>query len=153
MSRPTVDMLDEAPCLDFAADVGAFLDGAGARVSDLGGVGLAIPGIAVEGAYSTPNVRVDWPFLIHCLEDALGKADVAVANDANVAALGELWMGAGEGVRSLLLATVGSGLGSGLVVDARIVPGAHGAAGELGHVTVVPQGRPCNCGRAGCAER
>ncbi len=152
-SRPTVDLLDKASCRAFAAEVGDFVHGMGIYSSELGGVGLAIPGIVAGGAYSTPNVKADWPLVIDCLTRTFGKAGLAVANDANAAALGELWMGAGENARSVLLVTIGSGLGSGLVVDGRIVSGGHGAAGEMGHMTVVPDGRPCKCGRLGCVER
>ena len=151
--RRTVDLLDKAACRAFAAEVCDFVHGMGVYSSELGGVGLAIPGIVANEAYSTPNVRADWPQVLESLKRALGKASISVANDANAAALGELWMGAGSDARSLLLVAIGSGLGSGLVVDGRIVSGGHGAAGEMGHMTVVPGGRQCKCGRAGCVER
>ena len=152
-SRPTTDLVDKASCREFASAVSEFVHGMGIYSSELGGVGLAIPGIVADGKYSTPNAKADWPCVIESVARALDKPSVAVANDANAAALGELWMGAGTDARSVLLVTIGSGLGSGLVVDGRIVSGGHGAAGEIGHMTVVPGGRPCKCGRAGCVER
>ena len=152
-SRPTADLLEKADCRAFAAAVGEFVHGMGIYSSELGGVGLAIPGIVANGTYSTPNARADWPLVIDCLARTFGKQAVSVLNDANAAALGELWMGAGENARSVLLVTIGSGLGSGLVVNGQVVSGGHGAAGEMGHMTVVPDGRPCKCGRKGCVER
>lgn len=152
-SIPTKNLTDNVSCRAFAAEVGDFVHGMGIYSSELGGVGLAIPGIADAESFLTPNVKVDWPLLVKCLEHTFAKQKVAIVNDSNAAALGELWMGAGAHARSLLLVTVGSGIGSGLVIDGNVVSGAHGAAGEVGHITVVPGGRPCKCGRQGCVER
>lgn len=80
------------------------------------------------------------------------SAPVAVDNDANAAALGELRFGAAKGMRDFIVITLGTGLGSGLVVDGRLLRGSTGLAGEIGHVTVDPAGRPCGCGRLGCLE-
>ena len=152
-SQPTSDLLDKVACRAFAADAAEFVHGLGIYSSELGGVGLAIPGIVNHGTYMTPNVKADWPLLMQCLEQALSKTSIAVLNDANAAALGELWMGAGENARSVLLVTLGSGLGSGLIVEGQVISGGNGAAGEVGHMTVVPGGRSCKCGREGCIER
>ncbi len=152
-SQPTLNLLDKVACRAFAANVAEFVHGLGIYSSELGGVGLAIPGIVNHDTYMTPNVKADWPLLMKCLEQSLSKPSVAVLNDANAAALGELWMGAGENARSVLLVTLGSGIGSGLIVEGQVISGGNGAAGEVGHMTVVPGGRPCKCGRAGCIER
>lgn len=152
-SRPTQDLVGKVACRAFAAEVGEFVHGMGVYSSELGGVGLAIPGIVESESYLTPNVKADWPLLLDCLARTFAKPSVAAVNDANAAALGELWMGAGSHARSALLVTLGSGIGSGLVVDGNVVSGGNGAAGEVGHLTVVPDGRPCKCGRAGCVER
>ena len=153
-SRPTsIDLVDKVSCRAFAASIGDFVHGMGIYSSELGGVGLAIPGIIKGGTYTTPNVKADWPLVLDCLARTFGKPNIATLNDANAAALGELWMGAGSHARSALLVTLGSGLGSGLVVDGHVVTGGNGAAGEIGHMTVVPGGRPCKCGRNGCLER
>lgn len=77
---------------------------------------------------------------------------VVATNDANAAALGELRFGAARGLRDVLVITLGTGLGSGLIVDGRLVYGATGFAGELGHVGVDPEGRRCGCGKRGCLE-
>ena len=152
-SQPTTSLMDKVACRAFAADIAEFVHGLGVYSSELGGVGMAIPGIVNHGTYMTPNVKADWPLLFKCLEQAFSKSSVAVLNDANAAALGELWMGAGENARSVLLVTLGSGVGSGLIVEGQVVFGGNGAAGEVGHMTVVPGGRPCKCGRKGCVER
>ena len=147
------DLMDKAACRDFAAKIADFVHGMGVYSSELGGVGLAVPGIVSDGVGQTPNVNVDWPLMVDYLGRALPKKKIRILNDANAAALGELWIGAGEDADSVLLVTMGSGVGSGFVVEGRVVAGGHGAAGEVGHMTVVPGGRPCKCGRAGCVEQ
>lgn len=80
------------------------------------------------------------------------SAPVAVANDASVAALGEQRFGAGQGHRHVLLVTLGTGVGGGVVIDGQLLTGAHGFAAELGHVVVRDAGRRCPCGADGCVE-
>jgi glucokinase len=77
---------------------------------------------------------------------------VRIGNDANMAAFGEFVHGAGRGARSLVLLTVGTGIGSGLILDGKLWQGEGGYAGEIGHITVNPEGDPCNCGGRGCLE-
>ena len=78
---------------------------------------------------------------------------VAIDNDANVAALGEMWKGAGEGASDMLCITLGTGVGGGVIANGDILHGVNGAAGEIGHMTVVTEdGAPCNCGKKGCLE-
>ena len=76
----------------------------------------------------------------------------AVTNDANAAAIGELLYGHGRGMKHFIMITLGTGLGSGLIVDGKLVYGHDGFAGELGHINVVPEGRQCACGNKGCLE-
>ena len=80
------------------------------------------------------------------------KLPIALANDANAAALGEMLFGAAKGMKNFVALTLGTGLGSGIVIDGKLLIGAHGAAGEIGHVNVDPYGRYCNCGLRGCLE-
>ena len=152
-SIPTKDLLDKVECRAFASEVGDFVHGMGVYSSELGGVGMAIPGIVRGGVHSTPNVKADWPLLLDCISRTFSKRSVAITNDANAAALGELWVGAGHNASSAMLVTIGTGIGSGLVIDGHVVEGRHGAAGEVGHMTVVPDGRTCKCGRKGCVEQ
>ncbi|GED12175.1 hypothetical protein AM501_18465 [Aneurinibacillus migulanus] len=78
---------------------------------------------------------------------------VFVINDANGAALGEMWQGAGKGADDLLCLTIGTGVGGGVIANGRIINGTYGLAGEIGHFRVkIKDGRPCNCGKTGCLE-
>ena len=154
-SIPTQDLMEKSDCRSFANEIAQFVHGMGVYSSELGGIGLAIPGIFTDDTDQlfVPNVQANWPIFLDYLKQVFGKDEIATVNDANAAALGEMWMGAGDNAQSLLLVTIGSGLGSGLIVDGVVVSGGHGAAGEIGHMTVVPNGRLCKCGRKGCVER
>ncbi|MGB5272624.1 MAG: ROK family protein [Flavobacteriaceae bacterium] len=77
---------------------------------------------------------------------------VHIANDANAAALGELYFGSGKNMKDFVILTLGTGLGSGIIANGEILRGAHGMAGEIGHVNVDPNGRNCKCGLQGCLE-
>ncbi len=88
------------------------------------------------------------------LSRRLNGTVVALENDANAAALGEMWQGGGKGYNSLILITLGTGIGSGIVIDKKILRGAHGLAGEIGHIRVNPdEPEPCNCGGRGCLDQ
>ena len=87
------------------------------------------------------------------LEELTGYPCV-IGNDANVAALGEMWKGAGEGKKDLIMVTLGTGVGGGIIIDGHPVVGAHGAGGEIGHITVRnDETETCGCGRKGCLEQ
>jgi glucokinase len=119
------------------------------------GIGVGTPGLVVaetgEVVYA-PNVPgwKDLP-LGSILEARLG-APVAVENDANAAAIGEHWVGAGRGVRHMICLTLGTGVGGAIILNDQIWRGANGAAGEVGHITVVENGALCGCGAPGCLE-
>ena len=86
------------------------------------------------------------------LEAALGKP-VKIDNDANVAALGEAWSGAGAGIANVVCFTLGTGVGGGLIINEKLYLGYHGMAGEIGHLPMVMSGgRTCGCGQTGCLE-
>ena len=124
-------------------------------VGSLGGLGVGSPGtIDLESGVVlfSPNLPGwrDVP-LVRMIEDDLGLS-CALDNDANVAALGELWLGAGRGCSSLVLLTLGTGIGGGIVLDGRIWHGGNGVAGEIGHVSINPDGPLCGCGNRGCFE-
>jgi glucokinase len=78
---------------------------------------------------------------------------VILENDANAAALGEKWMGTGKDVEDLILLTLGTGIGGGIIAGGRVLHGYVGMAGEMGHMTVYPHGNPCGCGNYGCLEK
>lgn len=144
------------------ADAQAFADAIALAVEQLAaehGARLEAIGIgAPNGNQHTgiidraPNLpwRHDVP-LAAMLAERTG-ARCVLGNDANAAALGEWRYGAGRGLTDLLVVTLGTGLGSGFIVDGRLLLGPFGNAGELGHTTVVMDGRPCTCGRRGCLE-
>ncbi|MBB6637562.1 ROK family glucokinase [Cohnella thailandensis] len=120
------------------------------------GVGIGIPGFL-----DIPNGIIDFspnlPFrnvpVKQIMEEKLGKP-IRISNDANVAALGEVWGGAGRGVEHCVCYTLGTGVGGGIIVNGRLLEGFSGMAGELGHMSVVPdlEAIQCGCGRMGCLE-
>lgn len=119
------------------------------------GIGIGIPGlIGTDGTiHSSVNLRpLEGMNLSRLISDRL-QLPVVSANDANLIALGEVWAGAGHGLRSVVVVTIGTGLGSGLVLDGRLWTGAGGFAAEFGHLTVEPEGLPCPCGNRGCLEQ
>jgi glucokinase len=99
-----------------------------------------------------PNLA--WKGIIPLSQMVRDKIDVPVmiTNDANAAALGEMIFGAAKDIKDFIILTLGTGLGSGIVVNGQVVYGHTGFAGELGHMTIVPGGRACGCGRLGCYE-
>lgn len=99
-----------------------------------------------------PNFK--WGPLVPVKKMIQGLLDrpVYMTNDANAAALGELYFGAGKNMRNFVVLTLGTGLGSGIINKGELIYGENGMAGELGHVNVFPEGRQCNCGLQGCLE-
>jgi len=124
--------------------------------SGLRGIGVGVPGfIRIREGFITNSNNL--PYLENFpvrdeIERRLGTR-VILENDANAAALGEKWMGAGRDVDDLVLLTLGTGIGGGIISNGRVVRGYVGMAGELGHTTVVPNGNPCGCGNRGCLEK
>lgn len=120
------------------------------------GIGIGTPGfIIIEKGIITasPNLPGFENFAIRDEIEQLLKAPVLLENDANAAALGEKWMGAGRDVQDLVLLTLGTGIGGGIICGGKVLHGFVGMAGELGHMTVVPGGNPCACGNNGCLEK
>jgi glucokinase len=118
-------------------------------------VGVGVAGLVDRDrsrVYFAPNLR--WAQVpVRTLLEASTGLPVVVENDGNVAAWGEHRFGAGRDADDMVLVTVGTGIGGGIVVDGRLFRGAHGAAGEIGHLNAEPDGRPCGCGRNGCWEQ
>ena len=122
----------------------------------ISGVGLGVPGPVRRDGTVNRCVNLGWGVVpvAEVLSELLDGVPVRVANDANAAALGECWQGAGREMDSLLLVTLGTGVGGGLVLHGDVVAGAHGSAGEIGHMTVNPdETRLCSCGKRGCLEQ
>lgn len=118
------------------------------------GIGAGAPGfIEPQTGKVAIAVNIGWRnFPLKKELEKLSGLPVFVDNDANIAALGESWKGAGSDVSNLLAVTLGTGVGGGIIVHERIVSGASGTAAEIGHITVEENGAPCNCGRHGCLE-
>lgn len=120
------------------------------------GIGIGVPGaVDLKKGIIYEAVNLGWEdnFPVVQVLGELTGLPVAIDNDANCAALGEMWKGAGQGAKDLLCVTLGTGVGGGVIVNKQIVHGVKGAAGEIGHITVIPEnGSPCNCGKTGCLE-
>ena len=141
-------------CDLLAEKVSAFIERAGKGRAPGGvAVGFAGPTDSATGrVYFAPNVGGLGDFhLAEGLESRLGMR-VVVANDADCAALGEYWQGAGKGAKSLFLFTLGTGMGGAMVIEGRLWEGSAGIAGEIGHTVVDIDGPRCACGRRGCLE-
>lgn len=119
------------------------------------GVGIGIPGPVNDKGEVPVAVNLHWGFKAVASElSALTGFPAKAANDANIAALGESWKGAAEGAKNVVLVTLGTGVGGGIIVDGKIVSGAHGAGGEVGHANVNhEETESCNCGNQGCLEQ
>ncbi len=122
---------------------------------DVAGVGIGIPGPVDENGEVPFAVNLHWGH-VYIEKDLseLTELPVKAANDANVAALGELWQGGGSGYHSMILVTLGTGVGGGVIINDRIIAGSHGAGGEIGHAHVDDSiEETCNCGNRGCLEQ
>ena len=124
--------------------------------ADVIACGLDIPGpVAEDGTVGfLPNIELDPEGLVGAITATFPRATVAFVNDANAAALGEMWAGSARGVQSFVLIALGTGVGAGVVVGGRLIAGAFGAGGEVGHITVErDEPLTCGCGRHGCLEQ
>jgi len=131
------------------------LEQAGIAAHELGAIGVGAPGLSNPETgilFTSPHLPGwrDVP-LRDILEKELGKKTFVI-NDADAAALGELYFGAARGARNFVHITLGTGIGGGIVIDGRIYTGTLGTAGEVGHTTIVDNGPLCNCGNRGCWE-
>lgn len=118
------------------------------------GVGIGIPGLPDQGTGDVvfaPNLGWKNVPLLKLLTTTV-TLPVILENDANTAALGEQWLGAGRGSANMIMITIGTGIGGGLILNGKLYTGANGSAGEIGHTVINPQGPPCSCGRRGCLE-
>lgn len=117
-------------------------------------IGVGAPAANLRTGMIERNANLPWPTPID-VNSIMGKAfgvPVAISNDANAAAVGEMTYGAARGFKDFIMITLGTGVGSGVVVDGNLLTGREGLAGELGHIIVERNGRECGCGRRGCLE-
>lgn len=140
---------------DIAASVERYMAQNGVDRREILGMGVGVPGPVDSKGVVNHCVNLGWGVLdLAGQMQALTGLPVCAGNDANVAALGECWKGGGEGCKNMVMATLGTGVGGGIVVDGKLISGAHGAGGEIGHLTLEPkETRRCGCGKRGCAEQ
>ena len=140
---------------DVAAAIDAKIQEKGIARDTIAGVGVGIPGPVNEDGAVICAVNLHWGYVE--LEKQLEKLTgltVKAGNDANVAALGEMWKGGGAGYHNVVMVTLGTGVGGGIIVNGKIVTGTHGAGGEIGHIHVEDdETLSCNCGNQGCLEQ
>ena len=140
---------------DIAASVNNYLDRKQLPREQILGIGIGVPGPVDEQGNVNRCHNLNWGvFNIHRALTELTGLPVKADNDANVAALGEAWKGGGKGCDNMVMATLGTGVGGGIIVDGKSVCGVHGAGGEIGHLTVNRyEQEPCTCGKYGCVEQ
>ncbi len=141
------------------SDVAAVIEGRlvqdGISKDDVEGIGIGVPGPVVQDSVVTGCVNLGWGRVDVAKE--LGEKTglkVRVGNDANVAALGEMWQGGGKGYHNVIMITLGTGVGGGIIIDGHVINGSNGAGGEIGHVFVdETEEEVCGCGKRGCLEQ
>ena len=119
------------------------------------GLGMGVPGPVSRAGVVNRCINLGWGvFNIHEALSELTGFPVKAGNDANVAALGECWKGGGKGCENMVMATLGTGVGGGIVIDGKVLYGAHGSGGEIGHLILDKnEAVPCGCGNYGCVEQ
>ena len=141
---------------DVAASILEKLEERKIRREDVAGVGMGIPApVDSEGVVQqTANVGWGYKEVTRELSELLDGMRVEAGNDANVAAMGEMWLGAGRGEKNLVMVTLGTGVGGGVIVNGHMIVGQHGAGGEIGHICVNREEEDaCGCGLHGCLEQ
>lgn len=144
----------EAILPDIAASVLGKMEEKGLSKEDVIGLGIGVPApITADGIVkNTANLGWGYKEVTRELEELTGMK-VAPGNDANVAALGEMWLGGGKGCKNMIMVTLGTGVGGGIIIDGKMLVGATGAGGEIGHLTVnYEEEECCGCGKKGCLE-
>lgn len=140
---------------DIAASVNDFISRSGINRSTIVGMGIGVPGPVDGNGVVNKCINLGWGVFNIAQElSELTGFSVKAGNDANVAALGEFWKGGGQGCRNMVFATLGTGVGGGIVIDGRLLHGAHGSGGEIGHIVLNrEETEPCGCGKFGCVEQ
>lgn len=137
---------------DLAGSVSQVLKSRGIGWDEVLGIGIGVPGPVLQQSIVNKCCNLGWDIVNvrEMVQKLTGVANVMVENDANVAALGELWMGGYEESRNAVMITIGTGVGGGVIMNGQILSGAFGAAGELGHLQIDPDAtEQCTCGKYG----
>lgn len=140
---------------DVAASIKERLADKGIAMADVVGAGIGVPGPILPDGYVEVCVNLGWRDKNPVKElNALLGVPVRAGNDANVAALGEMWQGGGKGYTDIVMVTLGTGVGGGVIIGEKIIAGKHGLAGEIGHIHIRDEETEhCNCGGVGCVEQ
>ena len=153
---PTVTANNGSQILpDIAASIASYLETNQIDRENIIGIGIGVPGPVDGNGVVNKCINLGWGvFNIAQKLSELTGFPVKAGNDANVAALGEYWMGGGQGCRDMVFVTLGTGVGGGIVIDGRLLHGAHGSGGEIGHVVLNrEETEQCGCGKRGCVEQ
>lgn len=140
---------------DIAASIKEKLEAHHLPISACLGIGVGVPAPVTSAGIVNGSANLGWKYkeVKRELEQLTGIAAV-VGNDANVAALGEMWKGAGRGCRNMIMITLGTGVGGGILIGGKVIVGEHGAGGEVGHICVnYRETEHCGCGNRGCLEQ
>ncbi len=140
---------------DIAASVTAKMEEKSLAKEDVIGVGMGVPGPVRDDGTVIKCVNLGWG-VFNAAEELSRLLDmkVKVGNDANMAALGEMWQGGGKGHANIVMVTLGTGVGGGIILDGKMLAGVNGAGGEIGHMTMdINETDICNCGKKGCLEQ
>lgn len=140
---------------DIAQSIEKKLNEAGIDKSEVAGIGMGVPGPVKDDGTVLRCVNLGWG--VFNVAEELGKRTgmrVKAGNDANMAALGEMWQGGGKGYKNQIMVTLGTGVGGGIIINGRMLSGVNGAGGEIGHIQVnEAETEVCGCGRKGCLEQ
>ncbi len=122
---------------------------------DICGVGVGVPAPVIEDNVVKQTTNLGWGYKEVGTElNKLTGFEIKAGNDANVAALGELWQGGGKGYQNMVMVTLGTGVGGGIIIEGKMLIGTNGAGGEIGHIVMEPdEAERCGCGKTGCLEQ
>ena len=140
---------------DIADSIKAKIDESGIAADDVAGIGMGVPGPVREDGTVLKCVNLGWGIFNVANElNKLTGYPVKAGNDANMAALGEMWQGGGKGHKNIVMVTLGTGVGGGIIINGKMLSGVNGAGGEIGHICVNDDETDvCGCGNKGCLEQ
>ena len=140
---------------DIAKSLMNRLEKEGISKEEVTGIGIGVPAPITEEGFVKSTANLGWEEKnVKAEMEELTGIRTATGNDANVAALGEMWLGGGRGCKNMIMVTLGTGVGGGILIGGRILTGAHGAGGEIGHLCVnYGETEKCGCGNYGCLEQ
>lgn len=141
---------------DIASSIRSKMKERNIAVEELAGVGIGVPAPVSEDGVVKNSANIGWGYknVKKEMEALLPGIQAKIGNDANVAALGEMWLGAGKGCSNMIMVTLGTGVGGGVICSGRVISGANGAGGEIGHICVnYEETETCGCGKQGCLEQ